>query len=403
MKKDHLVFRIRDRRRSEGIACVLGGMDLIRPLGLAGIRCSAVAGPEDAARYSRLVDDVIDRAADARSEELVVSLVGFGARQKEPPVLYYETDSDLLLVSRFRDQLGGTFRFLLPDADVVENLVDKVRFSELAARLELPVPPTRKLAEAGPRPVGLGLRFPVIVKPAWRRGRYWSDIGREAKALEVGTLEDLHESWAHFSGRGPFVAQEIVPGPESAIESYHAYIDRAGRVVGEFTGRKLRTFPLHYGFSTALTITASADVASLGREVLRRVDVRGVAKVDFKRSPSGELYLLEINPRYSLWHHLGAMAGVNLPGIAFDDLSGRALPAVGLARPGLRWCTIRDVRAAKAEGESILRWLRFLLTSDAISVAAWDDPLPFIRGMLVPQLARAWRRSKNASAGSGCK
>src|SRR5215470_19812901 len=38
----------------------------------------------------------------------------------------------------------------------------------------------------------------------------------------------------------------------------------------------------------------------------------GVAKPDFKRAPDGRLLLLEINPRFNLWHHLGAVAGVNL-------------------------------------------------------------------------------------------
>ena len=41
--------------------------------------------------------------------------------------------------------------------------------------------------------------------------------------------------------------------------------------------------------------------------------LRGVAKLDFKRTAAGELVLLEVNPRFNLWHLPGAVAGVNLP------------------------------------------------------------------------------------------
>ena len=40
-----------------------------------------------------------------------------------------------------------------------------------------------------------------------------------------------------------FVLQEAIPGPESLIESHHVYVDAQGEVAGEFTGRKIRTYP----------------------------------------------------------------------------------------------------------------------------------------------------------------
>ncbi|WP_040637959.1 ATP-grasp domain-containing protein [Microvirga lotononidis] len=109
------------------------------------------------------------------------------------------------------------------------------------------------------------------------------------------------------------MVQEAIPGPESRIESYHVYVDQTNATAAEFTGRKIRTFPLSCGHSTALETTDCADVRALGRDIVQKIGLRGVAKLDFKREPNGELHLLEINPRFSLWHHLGAIAGVNMP------------------------------------------------------------------------------------------
>src|SRR5439155_1128342 len=83
-------------------------------------------------------------------------------------------------------------------------------------------------------------------------------------------------------------------------------------VMGEFTGRKIRTAPRRYGFSTYVEITDEDEVRRLGHSILERIGFSGVAKVDFKREPrTKRLYLLEINPRFNLWHHAGAAAGVS--------------------------------------------------------------------------------------------
>jgi len=50
-------------------------------------------------------------------------------------------------------------------------------------------------------------------------------------------------------------------------------------------------------------------VRRLGRELTERVGLRGFAKFDFKRDPDGRLWLLQVNPRFNLWHHVGADAG----------------------------------------------------------------------------------------------
>src|SRR3712207_372716 len=133
-------------------------------------------------------------------------------------------------------------------------------------------------------------------------------IAGSAKALRLDSPEELRALWPRLAAVGlEVLAQELVPGPETRIESYHVYVDGQGEIVGEFTGQKIRTYPLEYGVSTAVTTADLPDVASLGRELTRRLNLRGVAKFDFKRGPNGRLYLLEINPRFNLWHHAGAI------------------------------------------------------------------------------------------------
>ena len=369
-------------RNNKALACVLGDMDLVRPLGLAGIKCAVAVPPGAASRYSRFTVAALEWAHPWDSpNDLVKGLVKFGKVQNERPVLFFQSDGDLLLVSRNRELLQKYFRFAIAEQELVETLVDKERFQVLAERLKLPVPLAQRL-HATPDVPALTLRFPIIVKPLTRRPELWKAVVEKGKALRIETAEEFRRRWPTLSVSGlDMLAQELIPGGETAIESYHVYVDEHGEILGEFTGRKIRTYPVEYGDSTALETSDEPDVTTLGRELVKRLQLRGVAKFDFKRAPNGQLYLLEVNPRFNLWHHLGALAGVNLPALVHTDLTGELKPEAKTAIAGLRWCRAwQDVLAARQSQVKTISWLRWTISCEAKRLLAVDDPMPLIGG-----------------------
>lgn len=367
-------------RRSDfrSMACVMGDMNLVRPLGLAGVSCAVVAPLGDPTTYSRFVRVVLPWESFSKNlDGLADRLLRFGAAQEEPPVLFFEEDSHLLFVSRYRERLGEAFRFILPQVALVEDLVDKTRFQPLAERLGLPIPASRRIRPCpGSAPVSIDLRFPVVIKPLRRRSP-WDLIAGNSKAIELATEKAFRELWPRLaSNEMDLLVQEMIPGPESCIESYHVYVDHRGEIAGEFTGRKIRTYPPSCGHSTALQTTDAEDVAALGRALVRKLDLHGVAKFDFKRDPDGVLHLLEVNPRFNLWHVLGARAGVNIPAIVYADLTGQSRPPSAKARPGVRWCTLpSDLFAARAIGLPMWSWLPWVIRCEVTSHINWDDPV----------------------------
>lgn len=385
------------------MACVIGDMDLVRPLGLAGIRCAVVARRWEAPWFSRFTDARIPwlDPSDA-GEALVQRLLDFAQRCEQPPVLYYEDDPDMLVVSRHRDVLSGPYRFVIPDRELVEKLADKASFAMLAEQLGLPVPRSRTIAVDHTDVAGIDLRYPLVVKPT-RHGPTWNAIS-PAKAIEVHDETALRRLLGDL-GPAPstVVLQESIRGPETRIESHHVFVDRAGNVVADFTGRKIRTLPAQYGHSSALEITSDAEVRRLGRECVRRLGLHGVAKLDFKRAPDGRLWLLEVNARFTLWHHPGALAGVNLPALVFADLTGRACTQSSAVRPGITWCDVRRDFAARKEADvSLPRWGAWAVRADAKRSIAWDDPMPFVAGIagrrLLERAVAARSRRTQASA-----
>jgi len=377
------------------LACVMGDMDLLRPLALAGIPCAAVSRPGVPSLYSRYAKSRLvwdDYSNDV--DDLIDTLVGFSGAQPEPPVLFYEEDAQVLLVSRFRERLAQAFRFVVADAMLVEDLLDKARFQVLAERHALPVPAARRFDPAAIEPGEIGLRFPLIIKPLTRLDP-WNDSFGLRKALCAENAEVLRTLWPQLRAVGlELLAQEFIPGAESRIESYHCYVDRTGSVAGEFTGRKIRTYPLCYGHTTALEITEARDVRNQGRAIVEKLKLTGVAKLDFKRDPQGNLRLLEINPRFNLWHHPGAIAGINIPALVYADLAGLPRPPAKRVQAGVRWCRVwKDFPAARAGGVPLTTWVPWVLGCEAKSTLSWDDPLPFLRSTLYRLAARHRERA----------
>jgi len=375
----------RNERAPAPLACVMGDMDLVRPIVSAGIGCAIVGRPSSPALHSRHAQACLpwpDFSQD--TERLVEKLIDFARTQPVPPVLFYEEDAQLLLISRFRDRLAPAFRFVVANAELVENLVDKARFQDLAEHHGLPVPPARRFHPALQNPDTLALRFPIVLKPLTRLTR-WNDKAGLHKAFAAADAQALRALWPQLVALDvELLAQELIPGAEAQIESYHCYVDRSG-TVAEFTGRKIRTYPATFGHTTALEITNTADVRRQGRAIAERLGLTGVAKFDFKRDAAGALHLLEINPRFTLWHHAAAVAGLNIPALVYADLTGMKRPPVRQARPGVRWCRAwTDFSAARAEGVPLADWLAWTWRCEAKSSLSWDDPLALPRA--------TWRR-----------
>ncbi len=366
------------------VACVMGDMDLLRPLALAGVPCAVVSRPGVPSLYSRYAQSrLVWDDYENDSGRLLDALVRFGQAQPAPPVLFYEEDGQVLLVSRHRERLAQAFRFVVADATLVEALLDKARFQALAERHGLPVPAARCFDPAVIEPAELGLSFPLIVKPLTRLDR-WNDTFGLRKALGAENIAALRALWPQLRTTGlTLLAQEFIPGAEARIESYHCYVDAHGRFAGEFTGRKIRTYPLRYGHTTALEITDAPDLRNQGRNIVERLELTGVAKLDFKRDPQGNLRLLEINPRFNLWHHPGALAGVNIPALVYADLAGSPRPPAMQVKAGVRWCRPwKDFPAARAAGMPLTRWASWTFACEAKSTLSLDDPLPFLRSAL---------------------
>ncbi len=393
-------------------ATVLGDLSLVRPLGRAGLPVAAVShDPSSTLRLSRYVRELVVAPSVVRDADgAVTALAAWGRAQASPPVLFYQGDHDLLALSTHRERLAPIFRFLLPPHELVLDLVDKLRFAGLAARAGLPVPATATLRRGDPevpKQVAEWRSFPCVLKPAVRAGWFGSPLQRTAggnqKALRIESRRELEALLPLILDHGAdFILQAAVEGGEERIVSYHAYVRPGGVVGAELSGKKVRTSPRLYGLSSCVEITRDPEVLRLGREVVERLGFFGVVKIDFKSDvKDGRLFMLEANPRFSLWHHPAAVAGTNFPALYYTDcVAPGSARAPRRIRSGVRWMSERAdlvaLREYRAAGEaSLWGWLYQWATAQVTEDVNLRDPLPglaALKGVLLRRLRQRLTR-----------
>ena len=294
----------------------VNGLAAVRSLGRAGLRVLAVDHRPSALGFrSKYAEPVL--APDPFTDEQ-----GFVNRVRAlgELVVFPTHDDSLNAIARHADDLAVLTPF--PDWSLLERMQSKRAQLDGAAAAGLDIP--------APDPG----TFPVIVKPD-RSVEFKRRYRRQAFRCE--TQAELDDALAKTDEFGPIV-QDLIPGGDDTLYTVGSYLDADGEALGVFCGRKLRQTPPGIGTCRVGEAVWVQEVVDAALTLLRAFGYRGLSQVEFKRDPrDGRYRLMEINARLWQWHGLAAACGVDLPLIAYRDLTGGTVPEGHMNGDGKRW------------------------------------------------------------------
>jgi predicted ATP-grasp superfamily ATP-dependent carboligase len=301
----------------------VNGLGAIRSLGRAGLPVFAVDHRPGALGFrSRYGTEVLTPSPLEDEYGFVQEVVRLG-----PGVVFPTHDEGLRALARHRDELGA----LCPFPRELERIQRK-RVQLEAAR---DAPETRFPASAGEAVADAReLGFPVLVKPSEPVG-FRQRHGRQAIRCE--TPREVEEAYALADAFEPMV-QELIPGGDDTLYTLGSYLDETLEPLGLFCGRKLRQTPPGIGTARVAESVWVQEVVDAGLELLRRLGCNGLSQVEFKLDArDGRFKLMEVNPRLWQWHSLARACGVDLPLIAYRDLTGERVEPVRMDGRRRRW------------------------------------------------------------------
>jgi D-aspartate ligase len=292
----------------------VNGLGALRSLGRAGVRTLAVDHRPSALGFrSRYGEPVLAPSPLDDERGFVRALAALG-----PGVVLPTHDEGLRAIARHRDELELRCPFPL-ELERVQRKRVQLEAAEDAPETRYPVSGAEAVAAAEE------LGYPVLVKPSEPVG-FRQRVGRQA--LRCTSRREVE---AAYTQAEPFEAmvQELIPGGDDELYTLGSYLDESLEPLGLFCGRKLRQTPPAIGTARVAESVWVQEVVDAGLGLLRRLGCNGISQVEFKRDPrDGRFKLMEVNPRLWQWHSLARACGVDLPLIAYRDLTGERVEPV---------------------------------------------------------------------------
>jgi len=395
-------------------ALVLGhsptGLYAIRELGRAGVPMMSSGDAGQAATRSRYLSHGPKCITEARDEERLKAILSAGRGNGTARIpLIATSDQDIDFVHRHRSALMEHYAFQPSFSDGVAGAVlDKERFYPLCRENSVIVPEGWDVARDEVAGLADKVSYPCLIKPSLIHAVKGAMAGK--KLFTAQTREEFVRLAANLpKGDTSWLVQEIVPGPDSQIMLFCAYLDGDGAAHQVFTARKLRQYPPGFGSASLVISEWDPEMAETSLQLLRAIGYRGIAATEFKRDPrDGKLKVIESNPRPSLWFSVAEAAGKRPTLAAYCDMAGYPMPRELPQKDGVLW---RYGLKDRYSERFYRRNPDFVLPAPELPpngavktrlspVYTWDDPLP-LQGDLTSMARKGRERFVGRPKGPG--
>jgi len=306
--------------------CHFNGLSIIQALGRRGVQIYALDSIRSVGTFSRYAK--FWQSPDPLNDEegFIDFLLDKGPSFNDKPILFPTNDQWATAISKNKKQLQQYYIPCVADWSAVDLVVNKDKFYSWATDKGYPVPRLYLHNEVQ------NAVFPIIVKPRYRcisglaSGK--PNLSKNLDAQRMVIFKTLNDYEQYINTNKELlqylIFQEYVPGLADSMYTVGIYANNESKILGMFTGRKVRGYPPDIGDCVVGQNEKLPQVITgMVKNIVEALNYKGIAEFEFKKnSTNGEWRLIEINPRSWSWIGITPVCGVDLPWIAYSDLAG---------------------------------------------------------------------------------
>ena len=233
-------------------------------------------------------------------------------------VSLFDIDLYVLAINKEKfEELGITV--LVSDPKVIKICNDKWETNKFLTENRIASPKTFMTLEGAKS----ALHFPVIIKPRWGMGSigiYDADNIAELEVLFLKTQKQIEKTYLKYESAQDsdncVLIQEKISGQEYGLDIIN---DLNGNYQNTIVKKK---YAMRAGETDSAAVVEDSELETLGREIGTTLKHVGNLDVDVIRQKGGQLYVLEMNARFGGGYPFTHYAGVNLPKIIIDWVTG---------------------------------------------------------------------------------
>lgn len=336
--------------------------------------------------YERYVVDY-----NNKDDVLLNFLINYGKKQDEKTVIYPTHDFYTKFLAKYYNELQDYY-YIPINPGTIPIVISKMNQYSMCEQIDIPYPKTifiNSQEEFGKSIIEMKkMLFPVLVKPF---SRAQNPAGFDFRVIKINDYSEFEQSipiLKNYINHGILIS-EIVPGEPDNIWAYTGYFDEKSEVIAGWTGRKLTQRPYYFGVFSSATCEINPIVEEQGIRLLKAFNFIGVGEPEFKFDHRDSKYkLMEINPRYMMWHIAGMQGGVNLPLIQYYHLTGKRNKLIKIQKKQNRKIShlvfmeseLLNIIDHKPKSKYIKNSIKsFMLKNKIWAIANCNDPLPSIK------------------------
>jgi D-aspartate ligase len=365
----------------------VAALNVIRSLGRNGIDVYVMGNnPNNYGAVSRYARFVFCKNVSVE-KQVISKLLEISRQAGKNMVLFSTSDLHVMFVSRNRELLKQYYKFVLPDHEVIEMLMNKKDFHNFAERHGFPLPRTffsenrHHFEEVAPT-----IPYPCVAKALYHT-RYWiNHVPPNKKVIKAESLPHLRQELIDLAALNqPLIFQEWIPGSDEQIYFCLAYVNEQGKPLGLFAGRKLRQYPPLTGVTSLAESIRHQKVIEETLRVLNAAGCKGLCSLEFKHNPTDCSFRITEPTvgRVDLQEGISTQTGLDLIFMAYQDALGISQPFRADYQTGIKWINepfefnsfLAHFRKSNRKIGEFFRPYKGRLS---FALLAADDPIPFL-------------------------
>ncbi len=376
------------------------GLGVARALAMDKIHVIGLAGPNWSPSCETNTCEVILNSSWTR-EGIINDLRSIGGKLKHKAPLIITKDEPVLWISESRKEIEEFYEICLPEHHIVELLMSKKEFHEIAIREGWPLPITWKINNKDELMSCMEeIVYPCILKPQIKNSEFRKNAYK--KAFIINNKHELIEKYDIVAQwEKEVVIQEWIEGGDDRIAFCLTYYNQHGEPVVYFPGRKLRQWPVKCG-NTAIAEPAPKEwtesIISLTDKIFHKVGFKGLGSIEYKVRLDNNIPVI-MEPtvgRTNYQNEIAVVNGINIPLMAYYDLVKQkyhnsnppSKPVKLIDGPN----EFKSAYIYWRNGElGLLRWIKDRSGKKKFMIFRVNDLGPFLASLLVP-LSRIFKK-----------
>ena len=303
-------------------------------------------------------------------------------------ILMPTNDAAVKIISQNKEILEECYRVPTPGWEITKFALDKTLTYSIAEKLGIPTPKTFHFSSFSDCDPSIDIQYPIIVKGVEGLSFYKKTGVKAFKVNSSNDLKKICNDLFHLVDPSEIIIQELIPGNTDAVYSFCSLF-KNGKVVGVWTGRKIREHPIGFGTGTCAESVHVPEIIEMGSKMLSAMGYYGISEIEFKKDPRDNKFkLIEMNARTWLWVSLAVRAEVDLPYMLYQDMVRGEIASAKSFKECVRWLHIyTDLGTSFKEiirGNIMIKdYLKSLKGEKEFAVFSTDDLMPFMAETLM--------------------